>query len=259
MMQRRLSLPELLRQTERALVGTFLYMPEPETVRVLAQAPLDFVVIDLEHGAYGVEGCAALLRAVAATSLYGVVRVADEGAATIGKVLDLGADAVLVPHVDSVAAAAAAITAAKFPPLGRRGAYPYSAANRYWQDPAYTLARQNTETGVWALVEGAEGLRNIGAIAATPGLDAIFIGPVDLSHALGVPDQLDHPRVVETVQEIRQIARHAGTAVAVYAARPAMLQAYGTDFTAIACSVDVDVLGRAYRQILAELRGEEGR
>lgn len=248
-----LSLPELLRQTGRALVGTFIYMPEPEVIRVLGQVPLDFVVIDLEHGAYGIEGCAALLRAVAATSLYGVVRVADGGAAMIGKALDLGADAVLVPHVNSAAAAEAAVAAAKFPPRGERGAYPYGAANRFGLDPAMTLDRQNTETAVWVLVEGAEGVRNVAEIVRVPGIDAIFIGPVDLSHALGVPGQTDHPLVVGRVKEIRRVARAAGTAVAVYAAQPSILQAYGEGFTAIACSVDVTVLGNAYRRVLDEL------
>lgn len=242
-------LPERLRQTERALIGTFLYLPEPEIVRVLAQTGLDFVIIDLEHGAYGIEGCAALLRAVAATDLYGVVRVADATPATIGKALDLGADAVLTPHVNNVSAARAAVAAAKFPPLGERGAYPYSAANRYGQDPTTTLADQNETTSLWALVEGAEGVRNLDEIAAVAGIDAIFIGPVDLSHALGVPGQIEHPLVVEGVDEIRRRARAAGTAVAVYIAQPSILKVYGEGFAAVACSVDVDILGRAYRQM----------
>ncbi|HZS86734.1 MAG TPA: aldolase/citrate lyase family protein [Chloroflexota bacterium] len=253
-MQPRPAFPELLRQTERTLVGTFLYMPEPEIVRVLGQVPLDFVIVDLEHGAYGVEGCAALLRAVATTSLYGVVRVADGNASAIGKALDLGADAVLVPHVDSVAAARAAVEAAKFPPRGQRGAYPYSAANLYGLHPDVTLPLQNALTAVWALVEGAEGVRNLDDIVRVEGLDAIFIGPVDLSHALGVPGQVDHPLVVEKVNEIRQVASGAGVAVAAYLANPSMLHIYGAGFSAVACSVDVDVLGRAYRQVLEALR-----
>jgi 4-hydroxy-2-oxoheptanedioate aldolase len=223
-------------------------------VRVLGEVPLDFVIIDLEHGAYGIEGCAALLRAVAATQLYGVVRVPDQGAAMIGKVLDLDADAVLVPQITNAAAAAAAVAAAKFPPQGERGAYPYAAANHFGLDAGSDLGRQNTTTSVWALVEGVDGARNMAEIVRVPGIDVVFVGPVDLSHALGVPWQTGHPLVVERVREIRRVAAESGTAVAVFASHPAVLEAYGPGFQAIACSVDVDVLGKAYRQLLEQLQ-----
>src|SRR5690606_22686529 len=103
----------------------------PQLIEIIGYAGFDVVLFDLEHGEYTVGELPGLLRAAEIAGLHTVVRVANHDAATIGKALDFGADAVLVPHIESAEDAAAVVSAAKYPPMGTRGAYPLMRATAY--------------------------------------------------------------------------------------------------------------------------------
>ncbi|WP_341719187.1 aldolase/citrate lyase family protein [Micromonospora sp. FIMYZ51] len=220
------------------LLGTFSVIPSTEVVELIALAGFDFVILDMEHGPYTLDLVHQALLAAAAHQLPAVVRVPDNSAVAIGSVLDLGADGVLVPQVGSAATTRAVVAAARFAPHGSRGSNPWVRAARFTGDPEW-LARSNEETLVMVMVEGVEAIRSIDDIMVVDGLDAIFLGPVDTSHALGLPGQPDHPLVLETLTAVAATARSVGMATAVFApAPPRARDWWNRGLGLVACAVD---------------------
>jgi 4-hydroxy-2-oxoheptanedioate aldolase len=232
-------------------------MPSADAMELIAVAGFDFVVLDMEHGPHTLTTVHDGLLAAAAHRLPVVVRVPDNQPSLIGAVLDLGADGVLVPQVGSAATAAAVVAAARFAPEGNRGSNPWVRAARFDGDPAW-LAAANDRTLVMVMVEGAEAVRDIDDIIATPGLDAIFLGPVDMSHALGVPGQPEHPLVLETLTAVAGKAAAQGMAAAVFAPDADRAQAWwARGLSLVACGVDSRVLLTAMRDLRAAARPPE--
>jgi 4-hydroxy-2-oxoheptanedioate aldolase len=238
------------------LLATFNLLPSPEIVELIALAGFDVVVVDLEHGPHDLADLRRALAAADARGLPALARVRTAAAAEIGAVLDLGAAGVLVPHVGSAAAAAAVVRAARFAPAGDRGANPWVRAAGYGSRQDW-FARADAEVAVLVMVEGADALGELDRIVAVPGLDGIFLGPVDLSHALGVPGQWDHPEVVGAVRAAVRTAREAGVAAGLFTPDPravagwwrrgARLVAAGVDtgFVRAGLAAAVDAAGRA--------------
>lgn len=203
------------------LLATFNLLPSPEIVELIALAGFDVVIVDLEHGPHDLADLRRALTAAAAHELPALVRVRTAAAAEIGAVLDLGASGVLVPHVESVAAAAAVVRAARFTPGGERGANPWVRAAGYGSREDW-FARADAEVAVLVMVEGPGALGELADIVSLPGLDGIFLGPMDLSHALGVPGQVGHPRVFEAVRDAVRLAADAGVAAGVFTPDPGL-------------------------------------
>jgi 4-hydroxy-2-oxoheptanedioate aldolase len=201
----------------RAVFGTWLNSPSPSQAEIIGYAGFDFVMLDTEHASYDIAGTENLIRAAHAASTPALVRVAGSDSSAIGRVLDYGAEGVMVPHTGSAASARLAVAAAHYRPLGERGAAPTVRAARYGHLPwPEHLARAAAETLVIVQIEGQEGIANLPQIMAVPGVDVLFIGPFDLSQALGVSGQLDHPLLLETVGSIVQQARGHGLAVGIW-------------------------------------------
>ncbi len=231
------------------LLGTFLHIPSPQIVEIIGGVGFDFVVLDLEHGEFSFSELAHLQRAAELADLWSIVRVPSIDESLIGKVLDIGANAVLIPHIESAADAAAAVRGAKYPPGGGRGSFPFMRATGYRTryEPGWE-ARQNSETSVILLVEGERGIGNIAEIVRVPGVTAVFVGPVDLSQALGVPGQLRHPRVEAFAHQIRTTATEAGRYAAIFCNSLDAAGDYArAGFKLIALSVDAQMIGEAYR------------
>jgi len=210
--------PTPLRQRLRegpALIGTFSIVAAPELVELIGLAGFDVIVLDMEHGSYEIANLGTHILAARAHGIAPIVRVRWNEPALIGAALDAGAAGVLVPHVQSAADAAAVVEAARFPPDGERGAHPWVRAAGYAASDDWH-ARANDEVAVIAMVEGKEGVAAIDEILATPGLDAVFLGPVDLAASLGLAGQLDHPQVVAAVRSVVERAAAAGVAAACF-------------------------------------------
>jgi 4-hydroxy-2-oxoheptanedioate aldolase len=208
-----------LRGDGRPLVATFVIVPRIEIVEIAAVAGFDAVILDQEHGPLGKADLPSLVAAAQGSGISGLVRVRECRPKEIEAALDAGADGVVVPHVSSGAAAADAVAASRFAPEGRRGANPWVRAARYGAAADFQ-ATANDRSACLAMVEGRAGIDNVDAILATPGLDAIFMGPVDLSHALGVPGEAEHPLVVDAVRDLVGRGRERGVATAVFAPSP---------------------------------------
>lgn len=181
----RLSWSDLLASGRPAL-GTWSQIASEECIDLLGSAGLDFTIVDLEHGAFGIDTAERLFRACDANGLVPFVRIARAEPALVGQALDAGAAAVIVPGVSEASQAAALVAAARFAPEGTRGACPcVRAGGQYVRDWSAYVATQRASTGVIALVETQAGLHDIENITAVPGLLGLMIGPFDLAVSMG--------------------------------------------------------------------------
>lgn len=242
------------RLTETApLVGTFLGLPAPQVVEIAASAGLDVVVIDCEHGPFAEHEVAPLGAAGSAGGIATVVRVRSNDPSLIAVALDQGADGVLVPQISSVDGARRAIEAARFAPRGSRGLNPYVRAAGYGSDRDW-LSHANESVAVLLMVEGPEGIAALPGILALPGLDGIMVGPVDLSQALGVPGQTEHPDVVSAATRIISETSAAGLSTAVFASNPESGRRWlDLGVTMLLYSVDAGILHDGFTSALTAL------
>jgi 4-hydroxy-2-oxoheptanedioate aldolase len=179
------------------------------SAEVMARQGFDALCVDLQHGATDMATLLPMLQAISTTDTSPVVRVPWNDAAMIMKALDLGAMTVIVPMVSTAADAARAVAACRYPPAGIRSSGPTRAVHYAGAD---YLAKADGEVMVFAMIETKEGLENLDAICATPGLDAIYIGPSDLSFALGLTPKMDNtdPLHLATCDKIRDTAHKHG-------------------------------------------------
>ncbi|MDQ0727192.1 HpcH/HpaI aldolase/citrate lyase family protein [Microbacterium sp. W4I20] len=172
------------------LLGALLRMPSEELVEMLAVAEFDFVLIDCEHGPADIT---ALRNHIALAAVHGVpviVRVGENDRGQILRVLDQGAEGILMPHLDTAADAAALVDASLYPPVGNRGFATYSRAGRFGEvAPADHLAWYLENTLVLGMIESPGGVASVEAIVSTPRLDGIMVGPADLAASSGPDDQ----------------------------------------------------------------------
>ena len=152
------------------------------TAEVMARQGFDTLCVDMQHGTTDMNDVWPMLQAISQTDTVPVVRVPWNDPPTIMKALDLGAYGIIVPLINTAEDAAKAVAACRYPPVGMRSSGPVRAVHYGGSD---YLAKANDEIVIMAMIETKEGLANLDAICATPGLDAVYIGPSDLSFALG--------------------------------------------------------------------------
>src|SRR5258708_14103144 len=179
------------------------------TAEVMARQGFDALCVDLQHGTAERKDVGPMLQAISQTDTVPVVRVAWNEPAAIMKALDLGAYGIIVPLVNTAAEAAQAVAACRYPPVGMRSNGPVRAV--HYGGGEY-VANGNDEIVSMAMIERKEGLANLDAICATPGLDAVYMGPADLSFALGLAPRGDNPDPLHlaTCDKIRETAHKHG-------------------------------------------------
>jgi 4-hydroxy-2-oxoheptanedioate aldolase len=189
-------------------VGVWLAVPSPLTAEVAARSGADFVCADLQHGANDPLTLAGVSQAVRLGGSRPLARVAWNDPSSIGRALDLGAEGVIVPMVNSGAEAAAAVAAARYAPQGIRSFGPLVTGMHM---PRYA-ATANDVVALIPMIETAAALRNLDDILSTPGIDAIYIGPDDLGISLGLPvgSRDEHPVFAEAVQTVLDGCRRHG-------------------------------------------------
>ena len=201
------------------LIATFSIIPSVEVVELVGLAGFDAIILDLEHGAHGSEALGPLILAARANGIYPLVRVRSSEPTEIGAALDAGAAGVIVPQIGSLAEAERAVKAARFAPEGNRGANPFVRAAGY-SGRLEWFAEANRDTAILLMIEGQGGLAAAREIAALPNLDGIFIGPMDLSHALGVPGDMANPKVVDAIRTVIAACKAAGITAGIFSGSP---------------------------------------
>ncbi len=201
------------------VVGCFLTWPVAGVVELAALAEFDFVVVDCEHGFFSIESVAAVVLAADSAGISAIVRAPSADSREVGRYLDAGAAGTLLPRVDGAASVRAAIGAQRFPPRGTRGLGGVRA-NRYATVPlAEFVGRANEETLIAVQIETQGALTDLAAIADDPDVDVLFVGPNDLSQALGAPGDTSSEKYREALARVASEAGRAGKAAGIMAAR----------------------------------------
>ncbi len=195
----------------KVIAGIWQVIPSGPLAGTLAGAGFDFVILDCEHGGWDFATLDAGITACEDGGASPLVRTPGGDAFFIQRALDLGADGVVVPQIVDAAAAAAVVAMAHFPPRGSRGYNPFTRGGHYGLPPQPKLEPGYPFTGV--LVETPAAAAQLERIVAVPELDLVYLGVFDYSVALGIPGQVDDPRVQAFVAEATAIARAAGKAV----------------------------------------------
>jgi 4-hydroxy-2-oxoheptanedioate aldolase len=228
------------------------------TAEVMARQGFDALCVDMQHGTTDMSDLRPMLQAISQTDTVPVVRVPWNDPATIMKALDLGAYAIIVPLINTAADAAKAVAACRYPPVGMRSSGPVRAVHYGGAD---YLAQANGEIVVMAMIETKEGLANLDAICATPGLDAVYIGPADLSFALGLPPGPDKADAVHmaTCDKIRDTAHKHGIKAVMHCASAAFAAgAVKRGFDMIMLTSDLASMVAGARRQLDELKAATG-
>lgn len=236
---------------ERTLFGTWVKIPALETVELLGWAGFDFVVVDLEHSPLNLESAYRAIVTAQAAGMAALVRVPDDTGVDAQRILDAGADGVLVPRVTGPAAAKDALARLVFPPAGERGMGRTSRAGRWGLDSMDSyLARGQSEVLRCVQIEDMESLRDIGAVLSLDHLGAVFIGMGDLTLSSGRPaSDLELDGLIQSaLDRARALGIPIGTAVGdADAARGAAVR--GFDFVMV--SNDASLFGQAARALVA--------
>ncbi|MBA3446878.1 MAG: 4-hydroxy-2-oxovalerate aldolase [Pseudaminobacter sp.] len=240
------------------LIGTFAAIPHPVAIEVTARSGVDFLCIDWEHAQIARDAIENLVRASDIHGVPAMVRVPGHGAEAIAAALDSGARGVLVPRVSTAAQARDAVKAARYPPLGERGVGPGRAAGYGYRIPEY-LATANAEIVVAVQVETAEGLSNAEEIAATEGVDVVFVGPGDLSVSIDAIGPAGADRLGEAIETIIAATVARDKVAGIFCARPedaGRWAAKGASFFLLAS--DTMFLGASIAAGCAAARGAAG-
>lgn len=200
-------------------LGAQLRLGAPAIAELFAAAGYDYLVIDCEHAPQTPVGIQAQMQAMNGYPCTPIVRFGRNDPDEIRLMLDMGAGGVLIPLIKSAEDAARTVAACRYPPAGTRS-YGPSRAYQYGFDSSYFPASQ-PELVVMFIIETAEAVNDIDAIMAVDGLDTVVMGPADLSIALGVPMETQHPKVEAATQKVIDAARRAG--------KPAGISFYPSD------------------------------
>jgi 2-keto-3-deoxy-L-rhamnonate aldolase RhmA len=238
-------------------IGVFLIeFRQASVLQILANCGFDFVLIDNEHGVFGIESIAELSRAARLLDLTPIVRIPDHAYPWIAQALDAGAQGIMAPRIETAAQVAGVVRCMKYPPLGARGSGLGLGSMEFRSGPvAEVLARSNTETFLIVQIETRAAVENLEAIMGTPGVDAALVGPNDLAIALGVPGQTDGPEVRTVIERVIETGRRTGAASAVHmkdAETAAGWLKRGIRF--LTCGSETLLLAQAGRAVVERLR-----
>lgn len=238
-------LPALLRSGE-PLRGIFTALPSPAIVEMCAYAGFTFAIIDNEHGAADFETTEHMLRAARATGIIPVVRCFLED---IPRILDMGASGVQVPMIDNADDARELVQRVRYPAVGRRGSAFSSRAAGYGAFPgAAHTARSNEGVALIAMIETPEGVSNAASIAAVDGIDAVFVGPNDLAHAMGYGNDWNAPPVAAAIEQTLRAIEGQGKCAGIIALSAEDERRYGAFGARYFATVATSVITRALRQ-----------
>ncbi|MGH7778010.1 MAG: HpcH/HpaI aldolase family protein [Candidatus Dormibacterales bacterium] len=228
----------------------------PGITRILEGAGADFVSFDMEHAAFGIDTVRRLISYSRGTTVSPFVRVPTLRYEYIAGVLDVGAQGIWVPMVETLDDVERVVDAARYPPAGGRGiAYGIAHDDYLPGDPVEKMREANQEVLLTAMIETARGLDNLEEIASHPELDMIWIGHYDLAASLGVPGDIKHPRMLEAFARLvsvgRKFDKFVGRGIG---DADGAVEWIGKGFQALTYSRDISLFQRTLARELAEVR-----
>lgn len=249
------NLKEVLKEGKNVF-GPFMKLTDPAVVEIMGFAGFNFVIIDTEHGPISIETAQNMIRAAESVNITPIIRVGSNDEALILRALDIGAQGIEIPQINSRSDALQAVKSVKYSPQGERGVCRYvRAANYSSMDKFKYFESANKETMIIAHIEGVEGINNLDEILSVSGIDVIFIGPYDLSQSLGIPGQVNNFLVVEKMKEVVLKCMQNKVAVGTFADDVETAKSWvslGVQYMSF--SVDVGILYNASKNIVGKLK-----
>lgn len=240
----------------RTAFGLWAAIPSSFSVELAAGAGFDYVCVDQQHGVVDYTSLVPMLQAIGAAGAAPITRVLSNDPFRIMKALDAGALGVIVPLVNNAAEAQSAVAACRYPPQGNRSYGPVRASYVIGSRDPEDLAG---EVLCIVMVETREGLEKVEEIAATPGVDGIYVGPADLALSLGLPPttNVTEPEHIEAVDDIKEVCRKHGIASGIQAASGEWARKHaGAGFDMVTVATDAALLRAAAHHELASARTE---
>ena len=235
------------------LIGSIVSIRAAAAAEILASAGYDWLFIDGEHGEIQLDDITDILRAVQPATPC-LVRVPSASESNIKQVLDLGADGIIVPQVNNAEQAAQIVQWARYAPEGQRGVG-LARAHAYGMNFSNYMESANERVAVVVQVEHRNAVENIEAIVEVPGIDAIQLGPYDLSASYGKMGQLDDPEIVSAIDRVISISLKAGIPVGHFGISANAIQPYAEKgCTLIVAGTDTLFMGTAARKMLENFR-----
>lgn len=236
-------------------IGMWVGLANAYCAEIAANAGYDWLLIDGEHAPNDVRSILGQLQAIAAYPSQAVVRPVIGDVNLIKQLLDVGAQTLLIPMVESAEQAELMVRATQYPPEGIRGVGSALARASRWQNISDYLDTASDDICVLVQIESKKGLENLDAILAVEGIDGVFIGPADLSAALGYRGNPGHPDVQEIIVDSINKIRKAGKAAGILSADEKLARTYlelGTEFVAV--GVDTSLLMKSMKQLLGKYK-----
>ncbi|MDP9830764.1 4-hydroxy-2-oxoheptanedioate aldolase [Kineosporia succinea] len=222
----------------------------PLVAEICAGSGLDWLLLDAEHSPNGLESLLAQLQAIGTTPT--LVRPPSGDPVVLKQYLDLGAQNLLIPMVDTAEQAAELVRAVSYPPAGIRGVGSALARGSRWNRIEGYLTRARDTISLFVQIESAQAVANVEEITATEGVDGVFVGPSDLAASFGLLGRPNHPQVIEAVETCVAVANRLGVKVGLNAFDPVLARRYlacGADFVLV--GADVQLLARGSENLAA--------
>lgn len=242
------------RMASQVLAGTFLNLGSSAAVEIAAGTGFDWVLLDCEHGSGSWADLRAQLLAVRGTAAAPIVRIRSLNADDVKFVLDSGAAGIMFPYVADAAEAATAVSLMKYPPQGVRGVAQVIRATDYGRNWKNYLDEANEKTLVVVQIETPAAAAQAEAVAAVPGVDVLFVGPMDLSVNMGHPGDFTRPAFIQQLKNVVEACEKHGKTAGILS-RPELVQAHKSlGFRFIALGSDSAAIAAAMTQNLTALR-----
>ena len=248
---------------KRVLAGECVYgtmirqARDPGAPSIFAAAGYDFVFIDMEHGNYNMETVADLIRGAKSAEMATIIRVPRLETFFISRVLDAGAEGIMVPMTSTKEQAEEIVRYSKYTPLGQRGFGNQTGQTDYkpLKTPDF-MKEANEHTLIVAQIETREAIENVDSILSVEGIDVGLIGPNDLSISLGVPDQMGSEILTKAIDKVVEMAKKKGKATGIHIGNIEAIKKWrAKGMTVLAYSTDIGFMYNASKSSLEELKG----
>ena len=234
-------------------IGTFLGMGSPMAAEIAAVAGADWVLLDLEHGASGEDLIGPTVVAGNAYAIPTLVRVESAERIRIGRALDAGASGVMIPRLETVEQVSAVVKHMSYPPFGDRGVATYNRSAKWGRD--LSGLGEKSKAACIIQIETLKALENVDDIAKIDGVDLLFVGPLDLSFALGVPRDFKNPKFIEATAKVVSAAKANNKVAGILAADANAAEAFiAQGFKFIAIGSDSTLLASAISNLVTQLK-----
>ncbi len=237
-------------------IGSWVSIAHPDVVEVMSTAGFEWLVVDMEHTATDINTAKNLIATIKAKGMQPLVRVGANDELIIKRVLDSGAEGIIVPMIKNKTEAKQAVDFVKYPPYGKRGVGLYRAQNYGTSFPEYKDWNQQNSV-VIAQIEHIEAVRNLEEILLTEGIDGIMVGPYDLSASMGYPGEYNREDVKQALETVKEVCQRLNKPLGFHVIESnseVLKQRIGEGYTLLAFSIDFFFLGDRARDEMQKIK-----